>query len=77
MTKIPLRSLSKLRPLKSFIIYADTNSSRTSEKKDPDEEMYKLVGRKLVCLGHPVGCPQTALDIGLKDKRGQDGEIDK
>jgi len=52
------------------------SSLRKSERKDPDEAMYKCVGHKLICLAHPFGVPQTALGVGLKDKRGCDGEID-
>ena len=41
-----------------------------------DKAKYGIVGRKLVCLGHPFASPQVALSIGLKYNSGHDKEID-
>jgi len=66
---------SRRRQSKStfFTAYIDKPSSRRTEQKDPDEEMYKLVGKRLVCLAHPFGSPLTALNVGLKHDYGRKG----
>ena len=41
-----------------------------------DKAKYELVGRKLVCLGHPFASPRVALSVGLKHYSGRGAEID-
>lgn len=49
--------------------------SRNVERDNSDAEKYELVGKKLVCLGHPFGSPRIALNIGLKVDTGNEGDL--